>query len=110
MSPGPEDYPEFAYEDFSDELSQPGPPEEDVPDPSKTLNLDTNQLGWDAQSQELAWLLSIAIERLGGALVITQGERARRPHYSLGVDVKFTNDTGGIRIFAVLQGEEGVDG
>ena len=98
-------------EDWEAELAIPTDiHEEELPDPAKTLNVDSRQLGWDLQSQELGWLLAIAIDRLGGALVITNAERAKHPHYSLGVDVKYTNETGGIRIFSVFQEEEGADG
>jgi hypothetical protein len=79
--------------------------EEPPPDPSKTLSVTPEQAGWDDQMREAAWLLSLAIHRLGGALVITKEERMRAPHYTMGWDVKFTNDTGGIRIFSVLEGE-----
>jgi hypothetical protein len=114
MNDGPDpNLPLFPDEpfDWEAELAIPSVgQDEELPDPAKTLDVDSRQLGWDLQHQELAWLLSVAIARLGGALVITDAERKKHPHYSLGVDVAFTNTTGGIRIFSVFQGEEGVDG
>jgi len=98
-------------EDWAELTNSDAPREDDMPDPARTLNIGPDQLGWDEQTRELAWLLAIAIERLGGALVISDAERRRRgPHYTLGWDVKFTNDTQGIRIFSVLQSEEEAHG
>jgi hypothetical protein len=93
--------------DWEAELAEGGGvPEDDIPDPGRTLNMSMEETGWNRQAQELAWLLATAIERLGGALVITREERLRATRYSLGFDVKFETETDGIRIFAVLKGDD----
>jgi len=92
-----------------DEFDQanPAPPEAEGPmDPSRVLNITPEQAGWDEQMHEAVWLLSLAVHRLGGSLVITAEERERRPHYTIAWDLAFTNRTGGIRIFSMLE-EEG---
>jgi hypothetical protein len=50
------------------------------------------------QTQEAMTLLAFAIDRLGGALVITK-EEAAAGHFRLGFDLEFNRETGGIRIY-----------
>jgi hypothetical protein len=95
--PRPEDFPG----DFPEPI--PGDELDDLPKEGATLDLSIEETGWDRQSQELAYLLATAISRLGGCLVITREERMKALRYSLGFDVKFEAEAGGIRIFAVLK-------
>ncbi len=82
----------------------PGPDElDDLPD--SVLSLDASAV-FDHQAQELLWLLAIAIERLGGAMVVAAEEIRLHRGYSLGVDMKFQAETGGIRLFAIVDDME----
>lgn len=108
MNPRPEDFPEFPGEWDPNDPELGAVPdliqEEEPPDPNHVMHVTPEEAGWDDQMREAIWLLALAIHRLGGALVISNEEREREPHYTLGWDVKFTQDTGGgIRIFSVLE-------
>ena len=82
----------------------PPPPSGDkelagLPDEKAVLHLDSAAI-FDETGQQLLWILSQAVVRLGGAFVITKEERARAAVYNLGWDFKFERETGGIRIYA----------
>jgi hypothetical protein len=59
---------------------------------------------FDPQTQEALTLLAFAVDRLGGAMVITKEELYTR--FKLGFDVEFGRQTGGVRVYAIRDPKE----
>jgi hypothetical protein len=70
---------------------------DDVPEPKTVAHVRSEDI-FDQVGQELSFLLSVAIIRSGGALVLTKDELGA--HVAMMFDDKFHRETGGIRILA----------
>ncbi len=70
---------------------------DDLPEPEKVARVSAEDV-FDRVGQELTFLLSVAVIRNGGALVLTKDELGA--HVAMMFDDKFHRETGGVRILA----------
>jgi len=93
-TPNPDD-------DWGAELFEAGGPEEPT---AVERGLDVEYASaedvFSPQTQEALTLLSFAVWKLGGAMVIPKEELATR--FRLALDNKFYRETGGVRVYVVV--------